>query len=112
MISTINDQAEWDSFITAKGGHPLQLWGWGRVKEQHGPWRAHRLQLGDGAGAQVLVRSLPRPFKAMAYIPRGPAVADPDDRAAVLVQLSNWAKEQGCVELKIEPDWPAEEPLP
>lgn len=57
------------------GGHPLQLWPWGQVKASHG-WIAERVFAYEDeeliGAAQVLVRSLPAPFRSFAYIPRGP----------------------------------------
>ena len=66
----------WNQIVNEFGGHPLQLWGWGEVKAAHG-WRAERFTIyGEGggaiAGAQVLVKKLPKPFCELLYIPRGP----------------------------------------
>jgi len=79
-VVRVDDSAAWDAFVCARAGHPLQLTGWARVKESVG-WRSERLfvQDPDGvviAGAQVLFRRVPWPFCQMAYIPRGPVVAD------------------------------------
>jgi lipid II:glycine glycyltransferase (peptidoglycan interpeptide bridge formation enzyme) len=98
-LAEITDRSLWDSFILKHGGHPLQLWGWGAAKAT-GPWRAYRLQSADGL-AQVLIRRLPKPFSALAYCPRGPIVTG--DAAQFLTALKTWCKEQGCLELKIEP---------
>ena len=59
----------------------MQMWQWGSLKEQTGPWCAHRLEMLDSdgtsvGGAQVLVRKMPWPFGAIAYAPRGPFSAD------------------------------------
>jgi lipid II:glycine glycyltransferase (peptidoglycan interpeptide bridge formation enzyme) len=108
MIKEINDQAEWDALVTEQGGHPLQLWAWGELKNQHGPWTPYRLAVQQSGkfigGAQVLARKLPKPFGKMYYVPRGP-FCDENNRGKVLQELTNWAKQQGGVELKIEPDW-------
>jgi lipid II:glycine glycyltransferase (peptidoglycan interpeptide bridge formation enzyme) len=108
MIKEIQEQAEWDKFVTEQGGHPLQLWAWGELKKQHGPWTPHRLRVERGGkfvgGAQVLARRMPKPFGRMFYAPRGPFCPD-NNRGEVLRELTTWAKEHGGVELKIEPDW-------
>lgn len=103
------NREEWDDYVLENGGHPLQLWGWGETKVQHG-WRAERLLAYDMdknilGGAQILIRKLPWPFKALVYVPRGP-ITTPENTADFLVALSNYAKSQyrGVV-LTIEPDW-------
>lgn len=111
MISlrTCDDRGEWDDFILENEGHPLQLWGWGETKAIHG-WKAERLFAynidGQVTGAaQVLIRRLPWPFKAIAYVPRGPVV-NPDRAEALLEALANHARSHyGAVVLTIEPDW-------
>lgn len=68
----INNEAEWDAFVQKNNGHPLQLSGWGNVKAAHG-WIAERYISDDGLwGIQVLLKPLPRPFRSLAYAPRGP----------------------------------------
>lgn len=73
MVYVITDKNDWDKYVQINNGHPLQLWGWGEVKSKHG-WKAHRLVVSEHpwAGAQVLIRPLPKPFGCLAYIPRGP----------------------------------------
>ena len=78
-LQRCSDKEQWDDFILENGGHPLQLWAWGQVKAEHG-WKAERLFGYDDdanivAAAQVLIRPLPFPFRAFAYIPRGPVSA-------------------------------------
>jgi len=108
MIKEIKDQTEWDALVTEQGGHPLQLWAWGELKSQHGPWTPIRLAVEQGerlvGGAQILARTMPRPFGRLFYIPRGPFCLK-KNRGEVLRDLAVWAKQQGGVELKIEPDW-------
>jgi peptidoglycan pentaglycine glycine transferase (the first glycine) len=103
------EQDEWDEYIHESGGHPLQLWGWGVTKAQHG-WRVERLFAYDmdkmtiGA-VQVLVRRLPWPFKSLAYVPRGPIVSA-ENTPDFLEALANHCRSQyGSVSLTIEPDW-------
>ena len=77
-LQRCNDKSQWDDYIVENGGHPLQLWSWGQVKADSG-WKVERFFGSvDGeivACAQVLIRPLPYPFTAFAYIPRGPLVA-------------------------------------
>lgn len=108
-LQPTKDREEWDDYVLENGGHPLQLWGWGETKAQHG-WRAERLLAYDMdknvlGGAQILIRRLPWPFKALVYVPRGPVVTS-DNTADFLIALTNYAKSQyrGVV-LTIEPDW-------
>lgn len=106
-----NNKEDWDNDIVEKGGHPLQLWGWGEVKAAHG-WQAKRLYVKEAEKviglAQVLLRSLPGPFKMLAYIPRGPVCSE-EDRQTVLDALAEYVKRSfGAVALTIEPDWEGE----
>lgn len=107
-VDVCSDQNEWDETILARGGHPLQLWGWGEVKAAHN-WRVQRVFVRRGTeiigAAQLLIRPLPGPFKALTYIPRGP-VAKVADRAEVLEELADYVKQEfGGVALSVEPDW-------
>lgn len=107
-VTSCRDQAEWDAVVDDAHGHPLQLWGWGQLKSRY-EWRADRLVVRDGervvGSAQVLLRSLPRPLRSLAYIPRGPQAAEPD-RAAVLSAVANYVRaHHKPIALTIEPDW-------
>ena len=108
-LQPTDDREEWDEYVLENDGHPLQLWGWGETKAQHG-WRAERVFAYDMdknilGGAQILIRKLPWPFKALVYVPRGPVVTS-DNAADFLIALTNYAKSRyrGVV-LTIEPDW-------
>jgi peptidoglycan pentaglycine glycine transferase (the first glycine) len=108
MVEVCNDQSVWDEEIVSRGGHPLQLWGWGEVKAAHN-WKAERVFVRKGddivGAAQVLIRPLPGLFNCLAYIPRGP-VAGSADREAVLKELASYVKTTyKAVALTIEPDW-------
>jgi peptidoglycan pentaglycine glycine transferase (the first glycine) len=85
----ITDKTEWDALVVRCGGHPLQLWGWGEVKAKHG-WNVMRIKIGEG-GAQVLIKRLPKPFKPLAYVPRGPfgAVFESDTARTELAAFLN-----------------------
>lgn len=107
-VESCETQAAWDSEILARGGHPLQLWGWGEVKAAHN-WKVKRLFVLSGeeviGAAQLLIRVLPLPFKALVYIPRGPVCAE-REREVVLEALAAYAKQScGAVAITIEPDW-------
>lgn len=107
-VEICKNQAEWDDEILTRGGHPLQLWGWGEVKAAHN-WRVERVFIRSGdviiGAAQLLIRKLPLPFKALVYVPRGPVASD-TDREVVLDALADYAKRShGAVAITIEPDW-------
>ena len=107
-VTSCRDQTEWDALVDEAGGHPLQLWGWGELKSRY-EWSADRLVVRDGdrvvGSAQVLLRRLPRPFRSLAYIPRGPQAAE-DDRGAVLAALTEHIRAtRHPIALSIEPDW-------
>jgi lipid II:glycine glycyltransferase (peptidoglycan interpeptide bridge formation enzyme) len=114
-VTEAHDRAAWDADVIAVGGHPLQLWGWGEVKGL-GEWTPRRLRVGGDDGtlvgvAQVLVRHLPAPFKALSYVPRGPAVGpdgvgSDDARATVTRAVVDWcATNVGGIGVSLEPDW-------
>ena len=108
MIREVKNQPEWNKIVEQQGGHPLQLWEWGELKATHGPWTPRRLVIEKSGefigGVQILVRSLPKPLSRLFYVPRGP-FCDENNREKVLIELSTWAKKQGGVVLKVEPDW-------
>jgi peptidoglycan pentaglycine glycine transferase (the first glycine) len=63
------------------------------------------------ACAQLLIRRLPAPFKALVYIPRGPSCAA-EHAEAVLDALCRYARARHRgVALSIEPDWDAGSPF-
>lgn len=98
----ISTRDEWDAFVQANNGHPLQRSGWGEVKARHG-WRAERYIADSGEwGAQVLIKRLPWPLHSFAYIPRGPVgnwqYSDELDRLARLIK-----KQHKAVALSVEP---------
>lgn len=104
----VTDAAAWDQIVNENGGHPMQAWGWGELKEQTGPWKARRIVVErDGAfagAAQVLVRKLPWPFGHIAYAPRGPVAPSADALAQLADDVAAWcAKQASAVSLKIDP---------
>lgn len=107
-VERCENQTEWDGEILNRGGHPLQLWGWGELKASHN-WRVDRVKVvEDGVTigmAQLLIRPLPKPFNVLVYIPRGP-VADEPKRGVVLEALADYAKSiHKAVAITVEPDW-------
>lgn len=108
-LQACDNREEWDDYVIENDGHPLQLWGWGSTKASHG-WDVERLFAYDldqhriGA-AQILIKRLPWPFRALVYVPRGPVV-DSEDTKDLLEALANYAKSQyRAVAVSIEPDW-------
>lgn len=108
VISPCWNAEDWDAAVNRLNGHPQQLWGWGKTKADHS-WQVDRLLVSrDGetvAAAQILIRRLPLPFRALVYIPRGPACRTEDARE-VLEELANYARDAYAgIVLSIEPDW-------
>ena len=107
-VTPVEDRRGWDETVESLGGHPLQLWGWGATKAR-GAWRVsrYRVDAPDGTtigAAQVLVHPLPPPFRALAYVPRGPVVL-PGRGTEVLDALrARVAADHRPVALSIEPD--------
>lgn len=108
-LQPCEEREVWDDFVLEHEGHPLQLWGWGDTKAAHG-WKAERVIARDLnkkiiGGAQVLVRKLPWPLNAVAYVPRGPVVGE-GEAADFLEALASYSKSHfRAVVLTIEPDW-------
>ncbi len=101
--------AEWDGRIARLAQpHLLQTWEWAQVKAAYG-WQPMPLTW-DGAAAMVLKRQvLRRGFTArlcILYVPKGPlfASADPALQSRVLDDLQLFARQQGAILLKIDPD--------
>ncbi|MGH2542778.1 MAG: lipid II:glycine glycyltransferase FemX, partial [Ardenticatenaceae bacterium] len=99
---------EWDAFLEATpGGTYHQSSIWAQVKAVMG-WDSARLVLRQEgriiAGCQLLLRTLPL-AGAIAYVPRGPVVADRDAHAldATLTALEGLAEQERIVYLKLQP---------
>lgn len=73
-VEICDQQEVWDDEVLSREGHPLQLWGWGETKAAHN-WRVTRVFVKDDekiiGAAQLLIRTLPKPFNALVYIPKG-----------------------------------------
>lgn len=107
-VQPCTDSKQWNEFVLEKGGHPLQLWGWGQAKAQHG-WHVERIFIKEAdeiiGGAQVLTKRLPGPLRRLLYVPRGPVVNEMFRREVVLDALTDYGRELGAVAVTIEPDW-------
>jgi len=116
-IADIKNPAQWNNLIkNLPGTHALQTWQWGEVKKQF-DWEVHPLIWRDAeenisAAALVLQRKLSAKWLpvrlSVIYIPRGPLL-DWSDSALVervLDDLKRFAKDQGAIFLKIDPDLP------
>lgn len=107
MITRCENKQQWDDYANDLGGHPLQLSGWGSVKSAHN-WSASQvLYEHDGivkGGAQLLVRTLPWPFKRLTYVPRGPFGAL-GESAEAMAELVAYVKQNiGGTLITAEPD--------
>ncbi|HUD11872.1 MAG TPA: peptidoglycan bridge formation glycyltransferase FemA/FemB family protein [Candidatus Saccharimonadia bacterium] len=107
----IEDRQPWDLFIgDHPNGHPLQLWGWGEAKRGNG-WVPHRLALRAEddrwvGAAEVLLWTIPKMGKRIAYAPRGPVVTPGSVEAEELLsRLGDWAKNNNVLYLRIDPAW-------
>lgn len=107
MITRCENQQEWDDYVNDLGGHALQLWGWGDLKAAHNWWTTRLLYTQDGivkGGAQVLIRTLPWPFKRLAYIPRGPFGALGESEGAMDELIAYVKANIGGTLVSAEPD--------
>lgn len=105
----------WQRALSAiPNAHPLQSWQWGAFKERWG-WQAFPLTLTVGnesdsspplAAALILKRKVPGlPFSIL-YVPKGPVLdySYPALRRVVLAQLEGFARQEGAIFVKIDPD--------
>jgi lipid II:glycine glycyltransferase (peptidoglycan interpeptide bridge formation enzyme) len=92
----------------AEGGHLLQSWRWGALKEQFG-WRVERFAVTGERGvalAQVLFRH--RMGVSIGYIPRGPILPEDDPVAAEKLwrEIDVAARKRRTLTIIVEPDVP------
>lgn len=109
----VNSPESWRATLrTFDQAHVLQSWVWGAFKSRWG-WTASRLVLHDitrngepQAAAMVLKRRVPRLPITVLYVPRGPILdfSDPNLRTVVLDKLEEWARQEGAVFIKIDPE--------
>lgn len=108
-------ETPWDEcIITLPNSHVLQTAEWAEVKSEVG-WRSHPLtwknENGEvAAAANILVRSL-RPLgfgpkMSIGYVPRGPILDWNDQplRQKVISEIEQFARDNGLIFLKIDPD--------
>lgn len=79
----------------------LQSWAWGEVQSRSG-WSVQRQRFANKGMASIQVRKVGP--SAEAYVPRGPAPADPE----TLELLIDWARRADIARLVVEPDAPAD----
>ena len=116
-VLEIKSAQEWNEKIKdLPGAHALQTWQWGQVKSKFG-WQPYHLEWRNdseqlSAAALLLQRTvrpagLPLGLSVM-YAPRGPLLDWSDKPLAkrVLDDLQDFAKHQGAIFLKIDPDLP------
>lgn len=116
-VLEIKSAQDWNEKIKdLPGAHALQTWQWGQVKSRFG-WKTYHLGWRNEsdefkAAALVLQRtirpaSLPMGLRVM-YAPRGPLLDWSDNSLAlrVLDDLQSFARGQGAIFLKIDPDLP------
>ncbi len=106
---------EWDQILARlPGPHLLQTWEWAQVKSAFG-WEPLPFLWKDEQGSTLAAamalkrRILSRGLAArlcMLYLPKGPLLDWSDDplRDRVLDDLQAWARSQGAIFLKIDPD--------
>jgi peptidoglycan pentaglycine glycine transferase (the first glycine) len=111
----IKQSKSWNRIVTSlPGGHLLQSWQWGQLKEKYG-WHAERLAWENASGqavaaAQVLQRTLPIPVLgsrlAVFYCPKGPVLdwSNADLRTRVLSDLRSLGAQRGVILIKIDPN--------
>ena len=104
----------WDRLLLAQpGSNLLQSWTWGTLQSRFG-WTVERLVFHQGlSGVCSLQRSRSLfPGGALYYVPRGPAVVEPE-RLQLLDELERRARRGGGLVLRVEPEarvgdeWPA-----
>ena len=103
QASHVADRRAWDERLRVAGGHPLQSWAWGALKEEFG-WQAQRLAAGDARALLLL-----RPYRGVsaAYVPRGPLLSgSPDENQALIGELVHVCRRNRAAFLRLEPDVP------
>jgi peptidoglycan pentaglycine glycine transferase (the first glycine) len=106
----IDDRSRWHVALRGlPSPHVLQTWEWGEVKRRHGWSPAHLLWQEEehpvGAALMLRRKLSPTPWSIL-YVPKGPAL-DYTNRAQlarVLGDLEAYARRQGALFCKIDPD--------
>ena len=97
----------WDSALLEAGGHMLQSWRWGALKERHG-WQVERVRLdgADGFGLAQILFKRRGPF-SLAYVPRGPAILGGEATTrALMAAVDDCCHDHRALSLIVEPDRP------
>ncbi len=106
-----NEKERFDSFVSScETGDIMQSYAWGDIKND---WRALRGVVEDNQGnilasAAMLLRRLPFPLskRTVAYVPRGPVLADYNNKellAFTLNSLTSQAQRERAILVKIDP---------
>lgn len=110
MQSFKGQPADWNNFISQLPDlHFLQTWEWAQVKAKYG-WEPMPFIWDDSAAAMILKRRIPIGGLAarlsILYAPKGPLLDWSNEplRKRVLDDLQSFAKKQGAVFLKMDPD--------
>lgn len=123
VMRPIKDQTHWNSIIaTLPDAHLLQTQQWAQVKSQVGwqpIYRIWGLPSKPDAAALILFRTISiggfsARLKVM-YIPKGPLLRDWGDaelRCQVLDDLIGFARKEGAIFLKLDPDVPLGRGIP
>jgi lipid II:glycine glycyltransferase (peptidoglycan interpeptide bridge formation enzyme) len=119
----IEDQGHWNRIIASlPNTHLLQTWQWGQVKSRYG-WSPVFRIWGDetrpDAAALILIRTIKLGGFAsrlrVIYVPKGPLLRDWHDAALrnlVFNDLADFARKQGAIFIKIDPDLPLGRGIP
>lgn len=109
-ITSINDPQQWrDVLAQTPAPHVLQSWEWGAIKAQT-EWRAERLALETPAGNAAFQFLWRQPVRGaplrIGYVPKGPALdwTNLDLVDETLAAIERYARQRGCVFVKIDPD--------
>ena len=109
------EAGSWNAIIaTLPGAHFLQTWEWGQVKSHFGWQPIHKIwrdERGRAVAAALVLRRM-LPIRGLAarlsliYVPKGPLLdwQDAALRQRVLADLVDWARQQGAIFIKIDPD--------
>lgn len=119
----LSSEADWDALLLGMPApHLLQSWAWGELKSRWA-WQVERIEMaGPGVAGRAAAEIAPTPAAAqllwrrvagtpfrVGYVPKGPALADPDEPAAwsaALARIEAEARRLGLTQIKIDPDVP------
>jgi len=101
------NEAEWDATLHYLNGDLLQSWRWGEFKRRQG-WTVARLRCdGTDGPAMALVLLRRRGPVSVAYLPRGPVIAERDtDASELLARIDETSARFRALVMFVEPDRP------